>query len=41
MLDMYTVLMAACGAGGYQEDDVLAVVELLLGNGANVNAYDR
>ncbi|XP_053378244.1 ankyrin repeat, SAM and basic leucine zipper domain-containing protein 1-like [Mercenaria mercenaria] len=39
--DMYTVLMAACGAGGYLEDDVLAVVELLLGKGAEVNAYDR
>ena len=38
---MYTVLMAACGAGGYREEDVLAVVELLLGKGAEVNAYDR
>lgn len=39
--DMFTVLMAACGAGGYREDDVLAVIDLLLGKGTEVNAYDR
>lgn len=40
-IDQYTVLMAACGAHGYQEDDVLAVVDLLLEKGASVNTYDR
>lgn len=39
--EMYTALMAACGAPGYKEDDVLNVVTLLLGKGADVNAHDR
>ncbi|KAH3892486.1 hypothetical protein DPMN_016604 [Dreissena polymorpha] len=39
--DMYTVLMAACGAGGYSEADVLAVVNLLLDRGAEASAFDR
>jgi len=38
---MYTVLMAACGASGYKEEDVLSVVTLLLGKGAEINSYDR
>ncbi|KAL4227063.1 Ankyrin repeat [Mactra antiquata] len=39
--DMYTVLMAACGAGGFKEDDVENVIRILLGKGAKANTYDR
>ena len=38
---MYTVLMAACGAAGYSEQDVLECVTLLLEKGAKVDECDR
>ena len=39
--DKYTVLMAACGASGYKEEEVLKCVDLLIDKGSEVNVYDR
>ena len=39
--DKYTVLMAACGASGYKEEEVLKCVNILLDKRSEVNSYDR